>query len=57
MDKCIYEIWCNNNAKLRYTILSDGGLVWVCNDGSEPIFIGLLGSHEEQLGKMFSHEY
>jgi len=57
MDKCVYEIWDNNNAKLRYTILSDDGLVWVCDDGSEPVFIGLLGSREKQLGKMMSHEY
>jgi hypothetical protein len=57
MDKYDYEIWDNSDSKLRYTILSDDGLVWVCDDGYEPVFIGLLGPREKQLGEMLPYEH
>ena len=63
MEQYDYEIWDNGKRELRYTILRNDGLAWVCgknkskrNDETEPVFIGPVGPREKHLGKQISKD-
>lgn len=63
MGKYNFEIWDNGKRELRYTILRNDGLAWICgknkskrSDETEPVFIGPVGPREDRLGKQLSHE-
>ena len=63
MAKYIFEVWDNGKRELRYTILRNDGMAWICgknkaerSDETDPVFIGPIGPRENHLGRQIAYE-